>query len=55
MDCFTIATVTHWNGFIARGLVTGGDGSGIFVQRSNAEQAPIFCAFVNVKRIEFEV
>lgn len=53
---FTIATVNHWNGFTVRGLVTGGDGSGIFIQRSGIEkQRPIFCAFVNVKSIEFEV
>ena len=53
---FTIATVIHHNGFILRGLVTGGDGNGIFVQPSGIEkQAPIFAAFVNVKSITFEV
>lgn len=53
---YTIATVVHWNGFITRGLVTGGDGSGIFIQQSGIEkQRPIFCAFVNVKSITFEV
>jgi acyl dehydratase len=49
---YKIATVEHWNGVIMHGLVTGGDGSGLFVQRANG--LPIFCAFANVRKITFQ-
>jgi hypothetical protein len=48
----TIATVDHWIGLSITGLVTGGDGSGIYVQRPNG--LPIFCAFANVRKITFQ-
>ena len=48
---YQIATVVHWNGFTIRGLVTGGDGHGIFVQEPN--RSPIFCDFSNVRTINF--
>lgn len=46
-----IVRVEHWNGTVIRGLITGGDGHGLYVQPPR--KLPVFCDFQNVKTMSF--
>jgi len=46
-------TVTHWNGYVLRGTIVDGDGSGIFVApQGMANARHIYCSWQNVKRVD---